>query len=346
MTRRIALHAGLCLLLLACTPPASVRPAADTSVATLYAEHYHDGVYFNPWAPFEVSWMNLLRAYLQPNPHDRSRPPQVAQQELNPELLAQPVTTPTLSWLGHATVAIQAGDDLLLTDPHLSDGVPLYARKTPPAVALAQLPDPRLAVISHNHYDHLDEDTVMGLSAGVHWLVPKGLAAWFEARGRKVSELDWWQSVSDGPWTLTCVPMQHWSRRWGQAKNETLWCGWLIEGHGSRYFFAGDSGYFHGFAEIGRQLGPIDVALLPIGAYAPRWFLGYQHMAPEEALQAFVDLRARYLLPVHWGAFDFAQEPLDEPPRALMRAAEAAGLGAAVKVFPVGGRFELPPGGE
>jgi L-ascorbate metabolism protein UlaG (beta-lactamase superfamily) len=141
-----------------------------------------------------------------------------------------------------------------------------------------------------------------------------------------VVELDWWQSAERGRFTITCLPSQHWSRRIELGTNRSLWCTWLIDSGKRRYFFAGDTGYFAGFAEYGRRFGPIDVALLPIGAYEPRWFMRWQHMDPQEAVQAYRDLRANTMLGMHWGTFDLTDEPADLPPRELAVLVEQAQL--------------------
>jgi N-acyl-phosphatidylethanolamine-hydrolysing phospholipase D len=211
-------------------------------------------------------------------------------------------------------------------------------------VPLSAVPSHAFAVLSHNHYDHLDAYTVDRLPAELPWFVPLGLAKWFRQRGRdRVVELGWWQSARHGRWTVTCLPAQHWSLRVEHPRDSTLWCAWLVENEKRRYFFAGDTGYFHGFAEIGRRFGPIDVALLPIGAYEPRWFMRYQHMGPEEALRAFHDLGARYMVGMHWGTFDLTDEPLDEPPKVLAKAvAEAATDAERVRVMAIGERWRVP----
>jgi N-acyl-phosphatidylethanolamine-hydrolysing phospholipase D len=249
-----------------------------------------------------------------------------------------------LTWIGHATVAIHDGDDVVLTDPHFSKRALLPARAVPPGVPIESIPADAFAVVSHSHYDHLDAETVETLPASVGWYVPLGLGEFFRERGRSdVTELDWWQSATRGRWTITCLPSQHWSLRLGDGRNETLWCAWLLDSGEYRYFFAGDTGYFEGFAAFGHELAPIDVAILPIGAYEPRWFMEYQHMNPAEAYQAFRDLGARYLLPVHWGTFDLTDEPMDLPPKELARAVEAAeGDPAEVRVLAIGERWHLP----
>ena len=160
----------------------------------------------------------------------------------------------------------------------------------------------------------------------MRWFVPLGLADWFRQRGRDhVVELDWWQSATNGRWTITCLPAQHWSRRIEHGTNQVLWCSWLLDSGTTRYFFAGDTGYFHGFREYGRRFAPIDVAIMPIGAYDPRWFMHEQHVNPAESWQSFRDLGARWMVPMHWGTFDLAFEPLDQPPKDLMAAVDAGG---------------------
>jgi L-ascorbate metabolism protein UlaG (beta-lactamase superfamily) len=139
----------------------------------------------------------------------------------------------------------------------------------------------------------------------------------------------------------TCLLSQHWSRRIEQGENASLWCSWLIDSGDYRYYFAGDTGYFPGFAEYGRRFAPIDVAMLPIGAYEPRWFMRYHHLDPAEAYQAFLDLRAGTLLPMHWGTFDLTDEPIDLPPRELARVVAERG-GERVRTLAIGERWKVP----
>lgn len=340
---RWILAAGMAWMLAGCASPLPIDPSLSEQ-QQLYAPHQHEGRYYNPWAPFEPSIWGLFKAFLSPNPYDRSSPPQVPIQALAPSAVQGRVDGLQVSWLGHATSLIQQGDSRVLTDPHLSDSALFYDRDTPPALRADALPPIDLALISHNHYDHLDEDTVRAMPAGQNWVVPLGVKRWFAERGREqVVELDWWQQAEVAGWQVTCVPLQHWSTRWGVGTDETLWCGWLLERGSRRLIFVGDSGYFHGFAEIGRRYGPIDVAILPIGAYSPRGYLGYQHMDPAQAWRATEDLQARYLIPVHWGAFDFSQEPLDEAPKELRRAMAAAGADPKrAVILPIGGQWQLP----
>jgi N-acyl-phosphatidylethanolamine-hydrolysing phospholipase D len=250
-----------------------------------------------------------------------------------------------ITWVGHATFAIHDGDDVVLTDPHFSERAFLPARQQEPGLPLESIPPDAFAVISHNHYDHLDAGTVDRLPESVEWFVPRGLASWFQERGRsRVRELGWWESAQRGRWKLTCLPSQHWSRRFGQGTNQTLWCSWLLDSGEHRYYFAGDTGYFHGFREYRRRFGPIDVAMLPIGAYQPRWFMRYQHMDPAEAYRAFLDLGARFMLPMHWGTFDLTHEPVDQPARELARVVAAEGGDPARSpILAVGESWHVPP---
>jgi len=287
----------------------------------LYAPHGDVGAgFFTPWSPQPLRTLSaFLRWQLfSDNPYDKSRTPVIPAVSNDGHELAAPEAGASFTWVGHATFAIHDGADVILTDPHFGERALLPARLVPPGIPLAAVPRDAFAVISHAHYDHLDAFTVDTLPDTVQWFVPLGLGDWFRERGRpNVVELDWWQSAVRGRWTITCLPSQHWSRRIGIGTNESLWCAWLIDSGERRYFFAGDTGYFEGFAEYGRRFGPIDVAMLPIGAYAPRWFMRWQHMDPDEALQAFLDLGAHTMLAMHWGTFDLTDEPADLPPLEL-----------------------------
>ena len=329
-----------------CLPPPDQRPTApaDPDVSSLYASFQRDGSFFTPWRPFEKSFLDLLRWGLSRNAFDKSRAPAVPRVANDGAALAGVQNSSQITWVGHSTFAIHDGADVVLTDPHFGNRALLPARLHPPGIPIEAVPDDAMAVVSHNHYDHLDAHTVDTLSPNVRWFVPLGLGPWFRDRGRhNVVELGWWESATDGRWTMTCLPAQHWSRRIGQGTNETLWCSWLLDSGDYRYYFAGDTGYFHGFREFGRRYAPIDVAMLPIGAYEPRWFMREQHMNPAEAYRAFVDLGARTFLPMHWGTFDLTDEPLDEAPRALRRAVEQAGATMdAIALLAIGESWHIP----
>jgi N-acyl-phosphatidylethanolamine-hydrolysing phospholipase D len=308
---------------------------------------WQGGRFENPTAwPKKASASSALKWRLTPRdaPGGDFRPPF---QPNDGARLRDNVDRPSVTWIGHATVLLQAGGASILTDPHFgADAGGLFPRLAPPGVALGDLPPVDLVVISHNHYDHLDEATVRALGPRVRYVVPLGLARWFHARGlHRVTELDWWQGTevptrTGGRVSVHLVPAQHWSQRTGTDKNHSLWGGYVIDAGGTRFYFAGDTGYPAAFAEIGQRFPHIDFALLPIGAYEPRWFMHPQHMSPEEAAQAFRALGAGNLVPIHWATFHLTDEPMDEPPRLLYQAMGA--LGNRVLFLPIGGSWIGP----
>jgi N-acyl-phosphatidylethanolamine-hydrolysing phospholipase D len=312
----------------------------------LYAPHGDARAgFFTPWSEDPRAISSFFRWQLfSRNQYDKSRSPVVPIVPNDGRDLAGIEHSASFTWVGHATFAIHDGGDVILTDPHFGERALIPARLVPPGIPLSAVPPDAFAVISHAHYDHLDAYTVDALPATVQWFVPLGLGDWFRARERpNVVELDWWQSAVRGRWTITCLPSQHWSRRIGIGTNQSLWCAWLITSGERRYFFAGDTGYFGGFAEYGRRFGPIDVAMLPIGAYAPRWFMRWQHMNPEEAVQAHLDLRAKATLAMHWGTFDLTDEPADLPPREFAALVAQAHLDPArVRSLAIGEAWHAP----
>jgi N-acyl-phosphatidylethanolamine-hydrolysing phospholipase D len=241
---------------------------------------------------------------------------------------------PTVTWIGHSTLLVQLDGVNVLTDPQWSSRAsPVSwagpARVTPPGLAFEALPPIHAVVISHDHYDHLDVATVRRLAAVHHpkFFVPLGVKAWLGGLGiTDVEELDWWDSRRFRDLTLTCVPAQHFAARTLFDMNRRLWSGWSIAGRARRLFFAGDTGYFDAFREIATRLGPFDLAAIPIGAYVPPAIMQFTHVTPEQALQIFADVGAQRFLAVHWGTFDLAEEPIDEPPRRLLAAAARHGL--------------------
>jgi N-acyl-phosphatidylethanolamine-hydrolysing phospholipase D len=243
---------------------------------------------------------------------------------------------PTLTWVGHATFLVQLEGLNVLTDPQWSDRASPFSwtgprRLTPPGLPFEALPPIHVVVISHDHYDHLDVETVRRLAAThrPRFLVPLGLKAWLAELGiTDVDELDWWDSRPMQGLTLTLVPAQHWSARTPFDANRRLWGGWVIAGTDRRLYFSGDTGYFAPmFSEIADRLGPFDLATIPIGAYMPPEIMRFSHTTPEQAVQAFLDVRARVMVPNHYGTFDLADEPFEEPPVRLEAEARRMGLG-------------------
>jgi N-acyl-phosphatidylethanolamine-hydrolysing phospholipase D len=318
-------------------------PDAPPEALPLYAPHGRPGAFFNPWRRFAVSARDVLRWKLGPNGYDKSPPPEVPSVPWDGRRLGARRQA-AATWVGHATFALENGaGGVALTDPHWGRRALLPRRHLPPGVPLAAIPEDAVAVLSHNHYDHLDRWTVRRLPPSTRWLVPLGLGAWLRRHGaRRVVELDWWQTAEAGPWTLTCLPAQHWSNRAFQRRNGSLWCSWLLAANGRTTYFGGDSGAFAGFAEIGRRFPGIDLALLPIGAYEPRWFMRYQHVDPAEAYDAFLALGAAAMIGMHWGCFDLTDEPIDLAPRVLAEVVAARGGDARVRTLAVGERWAFP----
>lgn len=250
--------------------------------------------------------------------------------------LMAPSEQPRLTWIGHSSFLFQFSQCNVLTDPVFSERASPFRfagpkRYTAAALSVDDLPPIDLVLISHDHYDHLDEATVTALHRrfgdSVQFCVPQGLAQWFRKRGiNNLVELNWWQSQPLEQGEVFCVPAQHFSGRGPFDRNASAWCGWIFELHGYRLFFAGDSGYGDIFKTIGDVFSPIDLALLPIGAYDPRWFMSPVHVAPEDAVQIHIDIGARQSVAMHWGAFVLTDEPMDEPPVRLRQSLAAKGM--------------------
>jgi N-acyl-phosphatidylethanolamine-hydrolysing phospholipase D len=247
-------------------------------------------------------------------------------------------SVPTVTWIGHSTLLVQMEHLTFLTDPIWSDTpspVPFWgpSRFVAPGIALENLPAIDFVVISHNHYDHLDLPTLEALAqrdADTRFLVPLGNGALLRKRGiERVEEFDWGETTQHEGVTIHCLPAQHWSKRSLTDDHKALWSSWAVTGSGRRFYFAGDTGYFDGFVQIGLALGPFDLAAMPIGAYEPSAMMHESHMNPEEAIQATLDLRARRAVAMHFGTFDLSDEPLDEPLRRFKAAATRTATGAA-----------------
>lgn len=231
---------------------------------------------------------------------------------------------PTVTWVGHATLLVQMGHVSFLTDPIWSDRPSPVSfigprRHVAPGVAIDALPEIDFVVISHNHYDHLDLPTLRALaerSADTRFVVPLANAGLLRDAGiENVVELDWGASLEHAGVRVFCLPSQHWSVRGIGDERRALWASWAVVSEERRFYFAGDTGYFDGFARIADALGPFDLAALPIGAYEPRAMMRESHMNPEEAARAARDLRTRRAVAMHFGTFDLSDEPLDEPPK-------------------------------
>lgn len=251
-----------------------------------------------------------------------------------------------VTWVGHASFIVQMGGRTLLIDPvwsrTLIGGI---RRLVEPGVPFEGLPPIDGVLLSHNHYDHTDKRTLLRLPKDTPFFVPHGNGKWLRRHGfMDVTELDWWHGAALGSLRIELVPAHHWSRRTLFDRNHALWGGFVItDSNGRKVYHSGDTAYGTCFTAIGKRHPNIDIALLPVGAYAPREHNGGVHTDPEEAVQAFRDLGAKAMVPMHWGTFRLSPEPVMEPIEWTRRAWSDAGLASeALWEMPVGGSRAVP----
>ena len=250
-----------------------------------------------------------------------------------------------ITFIGHSTFLIQTAAGNILTDPMYSTRAGPWnlfgpRRVRPPAVRFEDLPPIATILLSHNHYDHCDLRTLRRLARRFDPLVvtPLGNAGLVRSAGvRKVEELDWWEDAATAGIPITLTPARHFSARTPFDRDRALWGGFVVQAGTRRIFFAGDTAYAPFFPDVRARLGPFDVALLPIGAYEPRWFMQSVHMNPAEAAQAHLDLQPAQSIGMHFGTFQLTDEGIDDPVRALAQARQVHGVDAgAFRALAVG----------
>ena len=254
--------------------------------------HHGDGVFLSKKEPSLFSYMMMRQREDDPAPLTEAQKAELVT-DADLDLIYASAEVPRVTWIGHATALVQYRDINYLTDPHLTRRPFKYdffikPRYTPPALNFEQMPEIDFVVISHNHFDHLDHRTVDLFGNSVQWYVPLGVKRWFLDRGispDKVIELDWWESHQfNDDVLITFTPTEHWSRRTFWDTNKSLWGSWAIDIAGFNSWFAGDTGYHDQyFKDIGARLGPFRLAIIPIGAYAPRYFMKDAHVDPAVA---------------------------------------------------------------
>ncbi len=316
---------------------ASGDAGAEHAIWLRSAPRTEDGRFTNPighlehgsfGVRFPFMWRRMASAFRSPEGAPRLHAGRAAY------FVAEGSDAASVTWIGHATVLVRMSGVTFLTDPIWSDTpspIPGFgpSRFVEPGRTLEALPPIDFVLVSHDHYDHLDLPTLQRLAERnpeARFYVPLGNGALLREAGiRTVVELDWTGSLRHSGVSIHCLPAQHWSRRTLGDTHARLWASWAVIAEDRRFYYAGDTGYFPGFAEIGEALGPFDLAALPIGAYAPRAMMEASHMSPEEAWRAAQDLGAERALGVHFGTFDLSDEPLDEPPRRFREAARESG---------------------
>jgi L-ascorbate metabolism protein UlaG (beta-lactamase superfamily) len=278
-----------------------------------------DGVKFNNIEPFkDKSIFDLFRWQIESMSESIPWPDEIDSKQFKP--YSQRSVKPIITVINHASVLIQVDNLNILTDPHYSLRASPFQFAGPkrvikPGIAFDDLPSIDIVLISHNHYDHLDLDTLKRLKDRDAPKFVAGLKtkSFLEDNGIKAAfELDWWQSITANKTKITFVPAQHWSARGIFDDREMLWGGFYIE-NSYKIYFAGDTGYGKFFKKIKEKLGAPDLSLIPIGAYEPRWFMKDSHLNPKDSLQAFKDLESKKMIGIHFGTFKLTDEGYNDP---------------------------------
>ncbi len=300
--------------------PVSKRPAPRRKIPRSFKE-LTPAKHFNPRTFFQEL---ILKAWLTPR-HGRSKHP------VFPKLKHGEVA---ITWIGHASFLIQFTDLNVLIDPNFANWIFLLKRIKRAGLKIKDLPPIDLVLLTHAHFDHFHKPTLRKLPNPKIGIMPRGVGDLAQNLGfSRVIELEWWETFSPGDWKVTFTPSKHWGARTLHDRHRGFG-GFMLEHQGRKIYHAGDSAYFHGFQEIGRKLAP-EIALLPIGAYHPETFRKV-HMGPDQAVQAFKDLRAKIFVPMHFGTFKLSFEALDEPQRWLLEIAEAENLTKQIKILDEG----------
>ena len=297
-------------------------------------EIFKDGIFYNNYIDHKMTTFKQFWKWRKES--KKPEPMSFPLAKNDPKFLQENRSQKTLTWIGHASFLIQIDGINILTDPHLTKRAsPVVfagpSRTTPPGLDINDLPEIDVIVISHNHYDHLDYQTILNITRKQRTnqpliLVPLKLKKLVESFGaRNVKELGWWDTTNFNNLNIHAVPVQHWSNR-SFNTNKTLWCGWVFENKNFKCIFVGDTGYSKDFATIQQRFGHMDLSLIPIGAYAPRWFMKYHHCNVDEAIQIHKDLKSKKSIAMHWGTFQLTDEPMDEPIKLLKKLAPEKNL--------------------
>ncbi|MFT3783756.1 MAG: MBL fold metallo-hydrolase [Nibricoccus sp.] len=312
------------------------------------SDHCDGRRFFSPYPGIDRGFLDILKWKLTSRP--KPWPKSVTLSQQAPRTPA--VRDVRATWINHATFLIETPQGNFLTDPIFSPACGPFgrlgpSRVHPPGVSLDELPDIHYVLLSHDHYDHCDRPSLRQIAENHDpvALAPLGHRDILERAGfSRIVELDWWENHSAAPnLTITLTPSRHWSNRLTSPRFSRLWGGFYVHAGARRLYFAGDTGYEGTlFSKIGHKLGAPDLAMLPIGAYEPRWFMHQDHCNPQEAVQIHRDLGSNLSVAMHWGAFRLTDEGREEPVEALQAALANAGLSAdQFRVLEPGGQVAL-----
>ena len=312
--------------------------------------YYQEGAFFNEerQAPYEFGWQAIEDQFF--GEEQREPPSPVPVVEIDPaRFAATPSQSLRVNWLGHSSTLVEFDGYRVLIDPVFSERASPYQflgprRFHPPPVALANVKNVDVVVVSHNHYDHFDEVTIRHLAAqGAHIFVPLGvserLKGW-EIPAEQIHSLEWWQEIAVGDLRVVATPARHYSGRGLFDYKETHWASWSLIGPEHRVFYSGDSVYSKLFSQIGERLGPFDLTVIKVGSYGPDQSWLDIHMVPEDSVRVHRDVRGKQMLPVHWATFNLGYHDWDEPIKRTLDAAASNGvqlvvpkLGATVDIY-------------
>lgn len=314
-------------------------------------------LFHNPWPHDSHGLLDILRWKLKLGAQETPELPDAPSTAAGfhkisaAEIAHPPALGWKVTWLGHASFLVQGLGLSLLIDPIFSDfcaplPVPSLRRRVPPPCKIEDLPMIDGILLTHGHYDHLDLPTLRKIGKSTQILVAEGHGNWLRKKGfLHVRELAWHQTLEWFPGLrVTATPAQHFTARTFFDRNKGHWCGWLIEGGSCKLWHAGDSGYCAAFSEIGKKYGPMDLGMIPIGAYLPRRIMRSMHMNPEEAVQVFLETACRKAVAMHWGTFQLTDEPMGEAPILLARALEKNSIPPeSFRAIHVGDSIEVKP---
>lgn len=285
-------------------------------------------IFSNPWQHEEHGLLDVIKWKFGIGPQETAQIPGAPNLPADRvRVTAEEIRVPPdagwrITWLGHASFLVQGLGVSLLIDPVFAEfcspiKLETFRRKVATPCEIGDLPEIHTVLLTHSHYDHLDLSTLRRLGTETRFMIAEGHGEWLKRKlgTSLVTEVPWHETVTVAPGIdVSATPAQHFSARTPFDRNRGHWCGWLLEGAGKKIWHAGDSGYCPAFGEIGEHHGPIDFAMIPIGAYQPRSFMKPMHMNPEDAVQAFQDARCRQAVAMHWGTFVLTDEPMQEAP--------------------------------